>query len=206
MHLSKNVQYLPPCPAKNWGPTPIWQKRHAGNLNSYKSWKFREKISIRFRDTQVRKKFRNSTFLELGEFWIRKIFFEDGDHCCPCFTQISSRFRKISRCYDSLKFFVPLSVMVRKNLKGCNIYSGTVIKNLSFKKLCSVTIYGRVNFRDDVTTFRDAEAHVFKITFFAHFCNFFKILCFEAYISRMQWHKRVKLSMLIKRLLLRCVA
>ena len=67
-------------------------------------------------------------------------------------------------CYGSLKFFIPLSVMVKKNLKVCNFYSGADIKNLSFKKLCSVTIYGRVNFRDDVTTFRDAAVSYTHLT------------------------------------------
>ena len=153
MHLSKNVQYLPPCPAKNWGPTPIWQKRHAGNLNSYKSWKFREKISKRFRDTKVRKKFKNCTFLELGEFWFRKNFFEDEDCCYPCVAQISSRFAKNARWYGRLKFYVPLTVMVMKNLKGCKIFSGTDIKNLSLRKLRSVAIYWPAKFRDDKTTF-----------------------------------------------------
>jgi len=36
---------------------------------------------------------------------------------------------------------------------GVKFFSGTGIKNLSFKKLRSVAIYGRANFRDDKTTF-----------------------------------------------------
>ena len=92
-------------------------------------------------------------FLELGEFWFRKNFFEDVDCCCPCIAQISSGFAKNARWYGRLKFSVPLTVMVRKNLKGCKIFSGTDIKNLSVWKLRTVAIYGRAKFHDDKTTF-----------------------------------------------------
>jgi len=59
----------------------------------------------------------------------------------------------------------------------------------------------------DKTMFSDIEVHVLKKPILANFCYFFfDVPYLKGDISRMQWRKRVKLSMLLKRLLLRCVA
>jgi len=71
------------------GADPNLKKCHVGNLNPYKSWKFLEKMSTRFRENKLQKFLQNSTFLELGEFPTRENFINDDDWCPPYVDQIS---------------------------------------------------------------------------------------------------------------------
>lgn len=122
--------------------TPIWQKYHMDNFNSYRCWTFQKQISICFWYMKLGK---DSEILVLKlHFWFC-IFWGDEDYCCPNVIQILSRFVKISTCYGIFNFSVLMIILVRKNLKLCKIIPETDIKNLYFKNLHSVAIYGRDN-------------------------------------------------------------
>ena len=124
-------------------------------MNPYKSWKFREKMSTRFRENKLQKFLQNVTFLELGEFPTMENFIIDNDWCPPYVDQISFESVDPLTFEGDLKFSVPLAVMVTKNSKWRKKILGTDIKNLYLQKLHLAAFYRHAKFRDDTTMFND---------------------------------------------------
>ena len=131
--LSKNFPKFSPQLRQNLGADPNLKKCHVGNLNPYKFWKFREKMSTHFRENKLQNFLQNVTFLKLGEFPTMENFIIDDDWCSPYVDQISFESVDPLTFEGDLKFSVPSAVMVTKNSKWRKKILGQISKICIYK-------------------------------------------------------------------------